>query len=339
MVISDDLNTNILMSNELYIYRNLKDVVFPSKLSVEEGRAVSEKISEILLKNEFYKFKKVNLWEESKENLFLLLERGAISLKHYKNRDFATLLMSSDERFSVMINEENHITVVCRGIKTSCRELYNIAQNLLDDIFKVEKVAYNDRFGFLNATIDKLGMGLKACSILHLPLLNNAKMIKSVTSELDKVGIDFYDVFTTENEGVSNLYRLSNRVAVGVTAEEIFNDLDAMTYQVVIKETKERKYLKETDYEGICDNVFRAKAILESARKITYGEVLKLLSMVRLGIEVGLIDNISIPVINELFLITKYNHIKSLTNEKVNENKENILRATRVREWLEEFKV
>ncbi|MGL4452370.1 MAG: hypothetical protein ACRCTZ_14450 [Sarcina sp.] len=339
MIISDSLNTNILMSNEIYIYRNLKNVVFPSKLSIGEGRDLCDKISECILKIETYKFKKVNLWKESRENLFLLLELGTISLKLYRNRDFATVLVSDDERYSVMLNEENHITVICRGIKTTCREIYNEGLKILDKISKEFEIAFNDRFGYLNSTIDKIGTGVKAYSILHLPLLNNAKSIKSVTSELDKVGIDFYDIFTTENEGVSNLYRVSNRVMVGVTAEEIFNDLEAMTYQIVIKETKERKYLKETDYEGLCDNVFRARAILENARKITYAEEVSLLSMVRLGIEIGLINDICIPVLNELFLITKYNHIKSLNDGKINENVENILRAKKIREKLKGAKL
>lgn len=339
MIISKELNTNILMSNELYVYRNIKGSLYPGKISIDEGRQLCDRLSEIILKNKIYKFKKVNLWEESKENLFILLELGIISLKLYRNKEFATVLINDDGRFSIMLNEENHITIVCKGIKTTCRELYNKALKILEKISTEVEISYNDRFGYLNSTIDKIGSGIKVYSILHLPLLNNAKIIKSVTSELDKVGIDFCDVFTTENEGISNLYRLSNRMTVGVTEDEIFNDIEAMTYQVVIKETKERKYLKETDYEGLCDNVFRAKAILESARKITYAEEIGLLSMVRLGIELELITDICIPVINKLFLTTKYNHIKSLKDEKLNENEENILRATIIRERLKEYRV
>ena len=164
-------------------------------------------------------------------------------------------------------------------------------------------------------------------------------MIKNVTSQLEKVGIDFYDLFTSENEDESNLYRLSNRVTLGVTEEESLNDLEAMTYQVLIKEKKERKQLKETDYEGLCDNVFRAQAVLSSARKITYTEYLKLSSMTRLGIETGIIKDTLITTLNYLILTTKYNHIKNLTDEKINENQENILRATRIREIIETYKV
>ena len=337
MIISENLNTKILMSNEVYIYRNLKDVVFPSKLSVEEGREISEKISTAILKNKTYKFKKVNLWEESKKNLFLLLELGIISFKLYKNREYSSVLVNQDERYVVMINEENHITLFYRGIKTSCRELYNSAQKIMDDISREFEFGYNDRFGYLSSTIDKLGTGIKAYTILHLPLLNNIKEIEDLTIELDKVGIEFSDVFTNEDEGISNLYKLSNKITVGMTVEEIFNDIEAMTHQVIIKETKERKYLKETDYEGLCDDIFRAKGILENARKMTYKEEIKLISKLRLGIELGLIKNISIADINELFLTTKYNHIKSLTDEKINENQENILRATKIRERLNEF--
>ena len=334
MIISESLNTNILMSSELYIYRNLKDIVFPNKLSTDDGRAFSEKICDIILKNKNYKFKKVNLWEESKENLFLLLELGIISFKLYKNKEYASVLINEDDRYVIRINEENHITLVYRGIKTTCRELYNKAQKVIEDISREFDIGYNDRFGYLNSTIDKLGTGIKAYTILHLPLLNNLNMIEGLTSELDKVGVEFHDAFTNEYKGISNLYRLSNKITVGVTAEEIFNDVEAMTYQMIVKETKERKYLKETDYEGLCDNIFRAKAILENARKMTYSEELKLISMLRFGVEVGLVKNICIADINELLLTTKYNHIKNLTDEKINENQESILRATKIRERL-----
>ena len=339
MIISPELNTSILMSSELYIYRNLKNVIFPSKLSVEEGRVLSEKICDIILKNKNYKFKKVNLWEESKENLFLLLELGIISFKLYKNREYSSVLINEDERYVVMINEENHITLFYRGIKASCGELYNKAQKIIEAISGNFDIGYNDRFGYLNSTIDKVGVGIKAYTILHLPILNNLKMIESIISELDKARIEFFDIFENENKGISNLYRLSNKVTVGITAEEVFNDIEAMTYQIMLKETKERKHLKQTDYEGICDNIFRAKALLENARKMTYTEEIKLISMLRLGIELGLIKNICIADINELLLTTKYNHIKSLTNEKINENQENILRATKIREKLNEFMI
>ncbi|MGL4763127.1 MAG: hypothetical protein ACRC6T_06100 [Sarcina sp.] len=339
MLFDKTFDTDVLVSNEIYWYRNIKGVLFSNKLSVEEGRLIGEKIANFFMKYEDYKFKKVNLWQESKENLFLLLEMGFMTLKLYKNREFSTLLVDKEERVIIMINEENHITLLLRGINKGCRELYNEGIKFTSGIDEEFEIARSERFGYLNSTIDKVGTGMKLYSVLHLPLLNNIKMIKNVTSELDKVGIDFYDLFTDENEDVSNLYRISNRVTLDVTEEESLNDLEAMTYQVLIKEKKERKYLKETDYEGLCDNVFRAQALLSSARKITYTEALKLSSMIRLGIELDIIKDTLIATLNYLLLITKYNHIKSLADEKINENQENILRATRIREIIEKYKV
>jgi protein-arginine kinase len=52
------LNTNVLMSNEIYIYRNIDGKVFLGKLTTENGRRLAEKISKSFLENTSYKFKK-----------------------------------------------------------------------------------------------------------------------------------------------------------------------------------------------------------------------------------------------------------------------------------------
>ncbi|MGL4741424.1 MAG: hypothetical protein ACRC41_11565 [Sarcina sp.] len=325
-------NKVVTQEYELSYYRNLKDRKFPFKLDVREGREIAEKIQDIFSNYEFLGFKKINLWQESKEKLFLLIERGIISNKLYQNREIASLLMKEDESIVIMINEESHIKVVARrGKKTfkyieeKGREVLEILENNLD-------IAYDERLGYLTTSVNNIGTAITASVIIHLPMITIGNRLEEIIQRLDKQKILLEDIYKEDNKGLSNIYVLSNKVTLGVTDKEVMNDVEAVSHQLMIQEKKERELLLETDEDGTFDTIFRAKGILENARKIKYAELIDLLSMIRMGVELGVVQDISLADIDKLLIEGQYNYIKKIAGTKINENRESIIRATMVRE-------
>lgn len=318
MIVENNENLEILISSELCMYRNLKNIPFPQKLRTQEGINLSEKIAEIFSKNEKYKFKKVSLWQESKENTILYLDNFIISHELYENRRFSSFLFDDENNIVVMINEENHITVLVKNTKLKFDKLYNIANDLLDKVSEELEFAYSEEFGYLTSSLKKMGTAVKADNILHLPLLNKISVIEELTLELDKVGITLENVFSKDDKNVGNLFKISNKYTLGITEEEIFDDLEAITYQVIMKEKKARTVLGETDVNELYDWIFRAKGIITNARKMSFNEVLELASMIRLGLEMKVINNITSMQINESILASQSNKIKSFFKEDEN---------------------
>ena len=333
---SDSIKTqnNIIVGSEIIISRNLDSIVFPFKLGINQGRELSENISKTFMKNEKYKFKKVNLWQESKEDIGLYIEQGVVSSSLFKNKNISSFVISEDKHLIIMINGENHITVRLRADKAKFKELYEEAKYIMDFIEQNFDIAFHEKFGYLNSSINNLGTAFRVSSVIHLPILNRKRSINQLNDELNQVGLCLEDIYVNENIGISNLYRVYNKVTIGIREEEILNDIEAITYQLVMKEKNVRKKFLETDREELEDKIFRAEGILTNARKITFRESLGLLSMIRLGVEMDMINNLSIGDLNSLCILIQQNNIYKIVGEKLTENKENIKRAWILRKTL-----
>ena len=82
------------------------------------------------------------------------------------------------------------------------------------------------------------------------------------------------------------------------------------------------------------DSVQRAYGERKSAQSISSEETMILLSSVRMGINLGLIDDLQIPTVNELFIYTQPAHLQKLRHEHLKSAERNVARATYLRQRL-----
>jgi len=83
------------------------------------------------------------------------------------------------------------------------------------------------------------------------------------------------------------------------------------------------------------DRVWRSYGMLKAARMITSEEILQLLSQVRMGVNIGLIDDIEMQTLNELFVLTLPGHLQKLQGCELDSTQRNIIRASYVRKRLD----
>lgn len=80
-------------------------------------------------------------------------------------------------------------------------------------------------------------------------------------------------------------------------------------------------------------------AIIRSARIITLKEALDLISNVRLGVEMAIIEDVDINVLDELVIRIQPNNIKSLSDgQNITDKQIDIERAELIRKTLNENK-
>ena len=75
------------------------------------------------------------------------------------------------------------------------------------------------------------------------------------------------------------------------------------------------------------DQVSRAYGALQTARRISSEETMHLLSRVRMGINLGLIGDLEIPQVNELFIQTQPAHLQKIHQSNLSTDERNIERA------------
>lgn len=92
-------------------------------------------------------------------------------------------------------------------------------------------------------------------------------------------------------------------------------------------ERQAREFLVRESQRDLHDRVSRAYGILRTAQTISSEETMHLLSSVRMGINLGLIDDLEIPTINQLFIHTQPAHLQKIRGSVLDTADRNIERA------------
>jgi protein arginine kinase len=85
----------------------------------------------------------------------------------------------------------------------------------------------------------------------------------------------------------------------------------------------------------IADKVWRAYGLLRYARSLSLEETLNLLSGVRLGAGLNLIQNVSVYTLNKLLIFTQPAHLARQEGRSLTDPELPVSRATHVRRMLE----
>lgn len=324
-------NSNIISSN-IKLFRNIQGYKFPISIEAEDGRNLSKIITEILLSN-IKNLKFINLWE-NEGKLDVYKEKGIVTNSLIKNSGFSSFAINNDETFSVMINEKEHLGLQFKNNGNNIKEMYEYI-NQIDDLIE-EKLTYlfDDNLGYLTSDISNIGTGLKVSIMIHLPILSLNDKVINLFSELNKLGMTLEGMYGEKGQSYGNVYILSNKVTLGVTEEEIINKLQNAVEFIVNEENKAREQMLNNYSKELEDKVFRAYGILKNARILKWIEILELLSDLRLGVELSLL-NIDKEKLNKGIILIRDSVLKENINNKAYCVDLNVERANVIRNLLE----
>ena len=84
------------------------------------------------------------------------------------------------------------------------------------------------------------------------------------------------------------------------------------------------------------NHIGRAYGILANAHSISSKETMNLLSLLRLGIDIGSFPGIERALVDELFLTTQPAHLQKQISDKLTAEERDLIRADMVRERLKD---
>ena len=263
-----------------------------------------------------------------------LVERQLISREHAESEGARAVVIDGLERFSVMINEEDHlrIQVMHSGLDldTAWQQI-----NEIDDLLEEQiTYAYNDRLGYLTACPTNVGTGVRVSVMLHLPALVITRQIDKVFRSLQKINLAVRGLYGEGSQAMGDFYQISNQVTLGMSEQELTSKVADVVPVLLDYERQAREYLIRESQETLHDRVSRAYGILRTAQTISSEETLHLLSSVRMGVNLGLIGDVEIPTVNKLFVHTQPAHLQKLAGMDLDQSDRNIERATYLRQHL-----
>ena len=136
---------------------------------------------------------------------------------------------------------------------------------------------------------------------------------------------------------VGNLFQISNQSTMGVPEGEIVEKLVEVTRQIMAHEKEAQAALLKEAPSQVEDKVWRAYGLLAHARVLSSQEFMNLLSAVRLGRSLGIIDGMSSGFINQLMIITQPSHLQAEAGVDLSPEERDIRRAEVARRHLAEL--
>jgi protein arginine kinase len=151
---------------------------------------------------------------------------------------------------------------------------------------------------------------------------------------LGKINVAVRGLFGEGSQFMGDFYQVSNQTTLGKSEAELIRRVQEVVPQLIDYERKARVFLLNEDRADLSDLVSRAHGILRTAKKISSEETMHYLSKVRLGINLGLIQGLTIPTLNKMFIHTQPAHLQKLRGRKLSGSDRNTERANYLQQHL-----
>ncbi len=266
----------------------------------------------------------------------LLVERQLISRELATAEGPRGVAVAAQETVSLMVNEEDHLRLQVMRSGFALDETWQEIDRVDDLLEERVGYAFSDEFGYLTACPTNVGTGMRASVMLHLPALEFTKQIEKVFRALQKINLAVRGLYGEGSRASGHFYQISNQVTLGKSEQGILNEIHSVIPQIITYERQARQSWLRDNRQGLQDKVSRAHGTLCSATMMTSEETMELLSFVRLGINLGLVGDISIPTVNELFIHTQPAHLQKLMGSALDGEERNAARARYLRNRLRE---
>ena len=320
--------SDIVISSRIRLARNLADFPFIRQCNESDRSEVEKTLKETIFSIKEWKnlaYLDVNML--AKVDRQFLVERQLISREHAEADGARSVAIDRQEKFSLMINEEDHLRVQVMHSGLALDSAWQRINEIDDMIEEKMTFAFHPRLGYLTACPTNVGTGMRVSVMLHLPALVITRQIEKVFRSLQKISLAVRGLYGEGSQAMGDFYQISNQITLGRSEQELLEQVNDVVPVLIDYERKARQFLIRESQKDLHDRVSRAFGILCTAQTISSEETMHLLSSVRMGINLGLIENLEIPMVNQLFIHTQPAHLQKLRGAELDTANRNIERA------------
>jgi protein arginine kinase len=329
---------DVVVSTRIRLARNYAAYPFTNRASLHQKAEIEQLVREKLALLQLPgKLTCLNVAKLPTIDRQLLVERQLISRELANAEGPRAVAFDDRESTSIMINEEDHLRLQVMHSGLALDEAWQEIDRVDDAIEQHVEYAFSDEFGYLTACPTNVGTGMRASVMLHLPALGLTKQIEKVFRALQKINLVVRGLYGEGSRASGDFYQISNQVTLGKSESTALTEIREVNRQIIEYERQARALIIRETKQSIQDRVARALGTLQSATMMTSEETMELLSSVRLGVNIGLIEELPITVVNELFLHTQPAHLQKLMGAQLDGEERNAARARYLRTRLREI--
>lgn len=332
------MNTDVVITSRIRLARNLKNYKFPVKMSKEESEKIIEEVNNAIKRTNLdYKLEYMKDLSDVQKNS--LIENHLISPALAEKKDTAAYLLSPDKKVSIMLNEEDHIRIQTIEKGMSLKDCWELSTKIDDVIEEVVDYAYDNELGYITSCPTNIGSGMRASVLIHLPALSITNQIEKLLYGVSQLGVAVRGAYGEGTKSLGHLYQISNQGTLGASEETLIDKITQILRQIVEKEVRMREHLKKNNFEQLEDEFYRAYGILTNARKISTEEAMRLISLVKLGKDMNMLDVFINTDLYELMTRIQPNNLTSISQQELLPNQRDNKRAELIRNELLNIKI
>ncbi len=320
--------SDVVVSSRIRLARNIIEYPFETRCSKKENEEIVNKIKEVL-PSIGYGLKILKLKDMDDITKMSLVEKRLVSPDFVMNKnDIGAIAINEEENICIMINEEDHLRLQVFAPGFEIEELLKLMVEIDTKFGKALNYAYNDKYGYLTACPTNVGTGMRVSVMVHLPALTKTGNIQKVLHIINNFGMNIRGIYGEGSKAAGDMYQISNKQTLGVSEEEIINNMKIIVEKIIEQERLARKYLAKHSIE-LEDKVYRSFGIISNCKKISSEEAREILSDVKLGTDLGIIKELDDLKVKKLYLYTKPANLQKYLGE-VNDNYEREIKRAEV---------
>lgn len=326
-------DSSVVLCSRARLARNLADTAFKRRLDVAAQEDLLKRL-ETTLGLIFTDHQLMHLTAASGSLREALVERHIISLELARSEDPSAVFIEGHQRSALMLNEEDHVRL--QAFTPGCNLPGALAAVVALDQRSEQHVAwaFDDSLGYLTACPSNAGTALRLSALVHLPALAESGELKRAARGLGQLHLAVRGLFGESSTGIGHFYQVSNQRTLGQSEDAICTRVEEAVQALVGYEQEARKALLEHRRIRLEDRIQRALATLTHARLLTESETIELLSTLRLGIALELVDT-PLAAVDRLLVRAQNGHLRIDDPRAVDQDYRHALRADLVRSTLD----
>jgi protein arginine kinase len=324
--------TAIVLMTRVRLARNLAGQPFPGWAKPAQKSAIMEKCREAVgALTPLKRGLSLTVSELTDLEKQILVERHLISRELSNATQGSGVVISKDQSFSVMVNEEDHLRIQVLRAGFQLKKAWNAIDDLDTALEEKLDFAFSPTLGYLTACPTNIGTGLRGSAMMHLPGLVIAGQMEKIVRSVNQLGMVVRGLFGEGSDASGSIFQISNQMTLGESEEEIIKRLTNVLQSIIEHELNARGKLLEADAGKVFDKIGRAYGILQNSHLLSSSEAMNLLSLIRLGVDLGVFPDACRSIIDRLVIEAQPGHLQYAQKGELEPGQRDFMRAARLR--------
>ena len=281
---------DVVVSSRVRLARNLANFPFPSNFFSDD----SERVQNIIFDSfnhmsnaEAYQIIRLDSIEELGGKI--LCEKGLI-----QEKEATAIITRVDGVAACIVNGRDHVRIASFAPGLSCNASYIHAREI--DLQMQERIQFaaSHEFGYLTASVNDAGSGMKTSLRLHLPSASHAGKIKELIQHANDNGFSMTDCFgSSSSQAATSLgayYSIASSQSFAGNEIDQLAAITSLGKYISEYERKIRSEYADNKSTAVRDLILRSYATVKSCMLLKWREAVELISTLKWGCDLNLVS-------------------------------------------------